>query len=50
MVYDRKPTNTGIRLVALAMFGEMLYEIKMESVTEEPLLATVFKNPQDFSF
>ena len=45
MVEARNPTNTGIRLVALAMLGEMPNEIKMGSVTAEPLLATVFKNP-----
>ena len=45
MVDARNPTNTGIRLVALAMLGEMLNEIKIGSVTAEPLLTTVFKNP-----
>ena len=45
MVEARNPTNTGILLVALAMLGEMPNEIKIGSVTAEPLLTTVFKNP-----
>lgn len=45
MVDAKKPTNTGILLVALAMLGEMPNEINIGSVTAEPLLATVFKKP-----
>jgi hypothetical protein len=44
-VDERNQTNTGIRLVALAILGDNPYEIKMGSVRADPLLTTVFKNP-----
>jgi hypothetical protein len=41
----RKPINTGTLLVALARFGNRPNEINAGSVTADPLLTTVFKNP-----